>query len=273
MKSNKLIDRITYIEECEIKKYITTDYKSNKYYVNSVHISNKKDRAKIIGKSIINIGHYFIQFLDEFKAIKEVDVTNIKRGRFLNPYAKTLYNTGYLGEGSYEVNINGITTMAYDRWRNMIKRCYSEICCINDPSYNEATVDERWHCFQTFAEWYYENGIHEYHLDKDLLGNGVKIYSPETCIFIPQSVNIFLTNIRSNNKSGFIGVFWSNSDSAWLARIGLYGENKEKHLGSFKTAEEASEAYQKARAIEAEKVKEEMRQLGYWNEYIINHIM
>lgn len=46
------------------------------------------------------------------------------------------------------------------------------------------------------------------------------------------------------NKTGFKGVEWRNRYNTFIAKIIINGERK--HLGSFKTAEEASEAYKQA---------------------------
>lgn len=52
------------------------------------------------------------------------------------------------------------------------------------------------------------------------------------------------TGLRKTNKSGFKGVYWHDSNNKWAAKIRLDGKNR--HLGSFASAEEASMAYEKA---------------------------
>ncbi len=49
------------------------------------------------------------------------------------------------------------------------------------------------------------------------------------------------TKRRSDNASGYKGVFWSTQKQRWVARIHIDG--KPKHLGSFKVAEDAYAAY------------------------------
>jgi hypothetical protein len=44
-----------------------------------------------------------------------------------------------------------------------------------------------------------------------------------------------------DNTSGFIGVSWYKKAKKWVARIAING--RQKHLGVFDTAEQASEAY------------------------------
>ena len=52
--------------------------------------------------------------------------------------------------------------------------------------------------------------------------------------------------IGTNNKSGFIGVYWHKKQKKWAAQICLSA--KIKYLGLFSTPEEASEAYLAAKA-------------------------
>lgn len=136
-----------------------------------------------------------VQFQDSFKYEKEIHYNNYKRGTVKNPYDKSIYGVGYLGIGKYEAhNENGINTKVYDTWTNMIEICYSDNTRHNHLAYFDCTVCEEWHNFQTFAEWYaknyYEIGDGRMHLDKDILVKDNKVYSPSTCIFVPQRINM-----------------------------------------------------------------------------------
>ena len=55
---------------------------------------------------------------------------------------------------------------------------------------------------------------------------------------------------RTNNTSGYKGVFWQKDHKKWCARIMI--DYKPKHLGYFNTPEEAAQAYNEA-AIEYSK--------------------
>jgi hypothetical protein len=46
--------------------------------------------------------------------------------------------------------------------------------------------------------------------------------------------------IRSNNKSGFHGVYWSNASKKWVSQIGIGGHNK--YLGGYNCPKEAAMA-------------------------------
>jgi len=104
---------------------------------------------------------------------------------------KTIFNIGYIGEGKYKKSINGIKTKSYITWVGMIQRCYSDVHQLKHNTYIGCTVCEECKNFQNFALWYKENypsfeiENSRWELDKDLLVKENKIYSPNTCVFIP----------------------------------------------------------------------------------------
>ena len=57
------------------------------------------------------------------------------------------------------------------------------------------------------------------------------------------------TDSYKNNDSSFIGVYFNKNSKSnpWVARISI--NNKREHIGSFKTPEESSEAYQAAKKL------------------------
>ena len=113
------------------------------------------------------------------------------RGGISNPYDKSIFGLGYIGEGKYKPSINGKHTKQYIRWHKMMQRCYGNE---NRPTYKDVFVCDEWHCFQNFAKWYDENYYEidgeNIELDKDILFKGNKIYSLETCVFVPQCINL-----------------------------------------------------------------------------------
>lgn len=99
-----------------------------------------------------------------------------------------------------------------------------------------------------------------------------KIYSPQTCVFLPDKVNSFLSSRNETRKSIEVssrGVYYENTTCKYVAQINEFLTSKRKKIGRFKTEEEASLAYQKARAEQAEKAKQYLRDLNYLDEKII----
>lgn len=186
-----------------------------------------------------------------------------------------------IGINDYNGNIaiNGNKIKSYQTWQDMLMRCYSKKYQEKHPTYTTCTVCEDWLKFSKFKEWFDSNYPDElvrelnieFQLDKDLLIENNKIYSPDTCVFLPKKVNVFIANKQRNNTSGYIGVSIHNSTGKWRVRVNDFYTNKGKHLGLFTNIEDARDTYIKAREVEAEKCKEYLGELGY-NEKIINKI-
>ena len=125
----------------------------------------------------------------------------------------------------------------------MIFRCHSDKCKSN--SYKDVTVCEEWHNFQTFAKWFEDNWkshMEGWALEKDILVKGNKIYSPDTCCFVPSEINnLFITN---KYKRGDYPIGVRKKVNGFKARI---YKDKEIHLGYFNTPEEAFQAYKVAK--------------------------
>ena len=186
--------------------------------------------------------------------ISEVAYNNLKNGVIKYPYHKTVFNIGYRGEGNAIIKSKGRHSIEYRLWKDMMERCYSEKSFIENPTYIDVTVCAEWHNFNTFAKWFDEKAScykEGYHLDKDLLSENTKVYSPSTCIFIPQALNNFLTNTKVTNTSGYIGVSWHKRRNKWHSEISHPKTGKRTSLGYFMDIKEASKAYQKKRAVYA----------------------
>ncbi|UGO46092.1 HNH endonuclease [Bacillus phage vB_BanS_Chewbecca] len=162
-----------------------------------------------------------------------------KRGKVKSVYDKTLCGVGYIGEGKYKSKSN-----AYKIWSSIMNRVYDIEYHHNNPTYSGCSVAEEWHNFQIFAKWYddnyYEIDGQRMQLDKDILIKGNKIYSPETCVFVPQCINLLLTK-RENERGMYpIGVHaFQNRYKAQCSN----GFGKQKHLGMYDTPKEAFIAY------------------------------
>lgn len=148
----------------------------------------------------------WVEFQDEHKVRVHTTYTNFKNGNVKNPYDKTIVNVGYIGVGKYTVAKNKEPNwkVRYSAWRSMIARCHNPEDS-NFDKYIDCEVCEEWHNYQNFAEWYDENiyyvGTERMHVDKDILHEGNKIYSPENCIIVPQSINeIFHTSLGKKTK-------------------------------------------------------------------------
>ena len=133
------------------------------------------------------------------------NVGNLRKGSVKDKLHKNFYEIGYIGNGSYDSLLKCEIT-----WKSMIKRCYSDKNLLKQPTYINSIVCDDWHNLQNYKKWFYNNYKLGYQLDKDLKKYNSKIYSPDTCTFLPSEVNnFFLTGFIKNSTLPF-GVNISN---------------------------------------------------------------
>jgi hypothetical protein len=129
----------------------------------------------------------------------------------------------------------------YGKWMNMLARCYNPKYQAKQPTYIGCTVAEDWLTFSSFKAWMEKQDWEGKHLDKDLLEDGNKVYSPENCIFVSRAINNLLTD--SAGKRGVYpqGVSISKCSGKYAAQCKVNG--RVKHLGYFNTIAEAETTY------------------------------
>ena len=119
----------------------------------------------------------------------------------------------------YSVNKTTEIHQAYRTWQDMLKRCYSDES--KESSYKDCSVCDEWLYFSNFKKWFdnldngYQDGLC---LDKDILLKGNKVYSPDTCCFVPSFINTLF--VKANKRRG-------------LYPIGVcYDKRRNKYIGS-----------------------------------------
>lgn len=192
----------------------------------------------------INCKKIKVRFNDEHRAIINTRYDCFIDKRIKNPYRKSFQGVGYIGMGKYSSK----DTKIMNCWSNMLKRCYKENG--KDITYEDCYVCKEWHNFQNFAKWYEENYYEvdgkPTFLDKDILYKGNKIYSPETCVFVPRLINNLFT--KRQNECGLypIGVEPYKNTNKFISIISethRYTKTKRTHLGIRDTVEEVFYLY------------------------------
>lgn len=216
--------------------------------VGEKHMTNEGYEIEII--EYLNYKDCAIRFISNDIVLKNKSYYNIVNGIIKNPFNKKLYNIGYIGIGEHKSTIEGHKTKKYTTWNTMLQRCYDEKVHKKYPSYKGVTVCEEWHNFQNFAKWFEDNYVENWTLDKDILVKGNKIYSPETCCFVPSKLNNLFTKSNSSRGDLPIGVFLDNGKFRAVVNI----DGVRKYFGSHTTPEEAFKAYKKAKENEIKRI-------------------
>ena len=188
-----------------------------------------------------------IQFLNTgFKTV--VRLVNIKSGYVKDPYVPSVYGVGITGT-KYPSRVNGVKIKEYTLWNHMLERCYSDTYQKKHPTYIGCEVSNNFLHYEYFYEWCQKQvgfGKCGFQLDKDLLTKGNKVYSEDSCVFIPSEINTVLIKSTASRGEYLIGVSWHNTKKAFVAQVGK-SKGKQEHLGCFKTEIEAFNAYKEAK--------------------------
>lgn len=131
-------------------------------------------------------------------------------------------------------------------WFGILQRCFSAQLMESRPTYKGCKVSESWLRLSNFIKDIksienYEKSLTEgWQLDKDLLSNWSKLYSKDTCCFIPRSLNLILSSYPKKLNGLPKGVKLSKGGKYFAI---IQKEGKKIFLGSYDSVEEASRVY------------------------------
>lgn len=217
----------------------------------------------------INATNITIQFQDEFHFITEQRTwQEFQKGSIINPYYKSVYGIGYLGN-KYPSRINGKHTLEYIIWHSMFVRCYSNTSINIRPTYNEAFIDKMWYNFENFYEWIHTQKNFESftiddkcQLDKDILFKHNKKYSADRCLLVPQSINKLFTKREARRGEYPIGVH--KAGNKFIAQCQNVEYGRQVYLGSYNNPQQAFLAYKKYK----EQLIKDTARMEYFNNRI-----
>lgn len=256
----------------KLNKDMCLEYFSKTYPLGKEITLINGDVIEIVGKDLSHFSKYFIKFRG-YEGIKSVFSSEIKRGSIKNNENPNVFGVGYIGLGVENVKKDKEYEKIYSCWHNMLKRCYDYVYKENKISYDGVTVSKEWYNFSNFYKWYKNNYIEGYELDKDLMQIGIdlKVYSKDTCCFLPRIVNNYLRRDRLDNSEKLQGLFFNEIENKWVVSKVPFGESKRK-CKRFKTQEEAIKYLNNFNTAQTEKVKDYLRSLNYLPEEIIQLI-
>lgn len=194
-----------------------------------------------------------VKFIKTNELIKST-YNNFKKGEIKSHFTPSVYSAGIIGLEK-TLDGEGKHLKSYKIWHNMLQRCYDERYKEKHPTYKECTVCDEWKFYKNFKDWYEENyyEMDNQHvtLDKDILAKGNKIYSPETCVFVPQNINSLFTKSDAKRGEYPIGVDWHKANQVYQTRCRVFNvktlKNNSKYLGCYNTPQEAFNAYKKTK--------------------------
>lgn len=137
----------------------------------------------------------------------------------------------------------------YQLWSGMLRRCADEYCSRN-KTYKGVSCSDNFKSYSFFYEWCQEQiGFgnkdekgNYWQLDKDILVKGNKVYSEDTCVFIPSRINKLLTKNDSVRGENPLGVSFHKHSNKYYAQCqGLSG--KQEFIGYYETKDDAFQAY------------------------------
>lgn len=214
-------------------------------YVNNGRIgevSYTKCGTPAIIKEYKDCKNVLVEFQDEYKYQYKTSYLNFKNGHLTNPYeCRNTGGIGFIGVGKYNSKDH---IEAYRRWKQIINRCLKfnkEDESIR--SYEDCDICKEWLNFQNFAEWYYEN-LYEFDgtlcVDKDILVHGNRVYSPDTCLIVPERINLLFVKEKARRNGLPIGVTKMKSGKY----TGMYHTSDgNQYFGCFNTVEECFNVY------------------------------
>ena len=201
--------------------------------------------SKMIITNYRNYKDIDVYFPEYNWTLKHARYGDFKKGNIKCPYEPRVFGIGCIGEGKYKASENGKNTKYYDYWNSMLRRCYGRKQN-RDGAYEGCVVKSNWHNFQNFAEWldnhYYEVPNQKMCLDKDILHKGNKIYSDETCCFVPEKINTLLIKCDKSRGNCPIGVTYHKRDKIYEVNCNR-GHKQNVYLGRYNTPEEAFQVY------------------------------
>ena len=171
------------------------------------------------------------------------------------PQPKGRNKNGGLNDAPYATRpvINGkqIWCPAYLKWVDILRRTYCPKFHAKNPTYVGTEVCKEWRdSFMVFRKWFFaelsKTDIQpgKACIDKDFLADR-KLYSPKTCILVPNSLNCLLNNKGASRGNLPQGI--TRFRSKYQAEVSTPNDGESGYLGIFKTVLEAFDVYVKAK--------------------------
>ena len=195
---------------------------------------------------------------------------NIRSGSVKDKMSPSVYGVGVVGVNS--ISTNRKPHQEYVFWNSMLQRCYDLSYKLKRPTYIGCTSSNNFKYYPYFKDWCNKQvgfGNKGWCLDKDILVKGNKLYSEDTCCFVPREINSLFA--LSGNTRGLnpIGVQFNLEEGNYSARVSRDG--KHCHIGTYETKEDAFLWYKEAKESHIKSVAK--RWFGKIDQNVFNALM
>lgn len=231
----------------------------------TIHLSTLKAKEKYEGKIYptkrfgdIEIVEYSNNRKVLIKFVDSGYETFVQLSSITSGYVKDHTRPTECGVGIVDVegaSVGRVPIPEYKLWCNMLKRCYNPKTQEKCPTYKSCQVSENFKTFSKFKAWCEQQtgyGKKGWHLDKDILVKGNKVYSEDTCCFVPAEINTLITTAKVSRGSLPIGMYYEKDTGKIKVRISI--EGKQKHVGRFECKQKAFQAYARAKKAQIKAV-------------------
>ena len=195
---------------------------------------------------------------------------NIRSGSVKDKMSPSVYGVGVVGVNP--ISTNQKPHQEYVFWNSMLQRCYDLSYKLKRPTYIGCTSSNNFKYYPYFKDWCNKQvgfGNKGWCLDKDILVKGNKLYSEDTCCFVPREINSLFA--LSGNTRGLnpIGVQFNLEEGNYSARVSRDG--KHCHIGTYETKEDAFLRYKEAKELHIKSVAK--RWFGKIDQNVFNALM
>ena len=153
----------------------------------------------------------------------------------------------YTAEGIHYV------TKSAALWYGIKLRCQSGTSSQKArPTYKGCSMSDNFKDYQLFTNWYVPQvgyGVDGYHIDKDILYNGNKLYGEDTCVLVPLDLNNFFVSCNARRGDCPQGLTFRQDINKYQVVVRAGGRSV--YLGVFADILCAKAAYKKAKEAEA----------------------
>ena len=199
--------------------------------------------------------HDITVFFKDTKTTKRCAYKEFKKGSIKDNFYPSVFGIGYIGDTTVSEG-NKVVKRSYKVWEEILKRCYAY--SEQNPTYKDCTICDEWLCYANFEKWYNENYYEipneKMQLDKDILIKGNKIYSPQTCVFVPHRINTLFTKRNAKRGECPIGVTFSRKNNKYEPQV-----QGRKWLGYFDNPNDAFLIYKKEKELRIKEVADEYK--------------